>query len=179
MFRKMGIILSDFFSTVKKIEIVDLLIIPGFITIIIYLFFNSNIRDLSKFIGEFNDIVINITSLLAAFGLASLSILATSSSENISVAKERFTNRTDRSKKLITYYQLLVLRNFYSLFLQLTLLIISVLNKFIIETNNNKITLYLEVYLLICSIFAQIFVVNSMYFLFINPKKNDNKNNDE
>lgn len=28
MFRKMGIILSDFFSTVKKIEIVDLLIIP-------------------------------------------------------------------------------------------------------------------------------------------------------
>jgi hypothetical protein len=173
MFKKIGIILSNFFKSVKKKEIFDLLVIPGFITIAMYLFFNHNIGDLYKFALNFNDTVVNITSLLAAFGLASLSILVTSSSENINLAKETLTDRRDRNKKLITYYKLLVLRNFYSLFLQLILLVISIINKFIIGTINNKIILYIEVYLLICSIFSQIFVVNSMYFLLVDSKKNN------
>lgn len=189
MLKKIGIILNNFLKSCEKREIFDLLAIPFLITMSVYLFFNNNIniKDLKDFIKNFNDTVINVTSLLSAFGLASLSILVSSSSGNIDLAKQKYTKRVDRCNKSITYYKLLVLRNFYSLFLQLTLLFISIINKFIIindntinisimhkfviEINSNITILYLEFYLLLCAIFAQVFVINSIYFLFISSKK--------
>ncbi|WP_343768639.1 hypothetical protein [Clostridium malenominatum] len=170
MFIKIGIILNNFFKSSKKKELFELILAPALITSVLYLFCNNKINDFDKFIISFNDTAITITALLSAFGLTALSILVTSSSENIETAKMKLTQRRDGNRKLISYYKLLAIRSFFSLFLQFGVLILAIINKFLIEICRSEIIFYIEVFLLMSSIFTQIFVVNSMYYLLATPK---------
>lgn len=171
MAKKVCIVLLNFFSSLKRSEIIDLFIIPSILTIIIYFICNSSISNFADFIDSFNSIVINTTAILAAFGMASLGMLISSSSQNIEHAKQNPTNRRDRNKNIITYYKLQILRNFFSLFLLFGLLIYALAFVFLQNLKINlTIFFYIEVLLLIISIFSQIFVIQSMYFLFVDPK---------
>lgn len=172
MLKKISIILANFIKTSKIREVIFVFGIPFIITLALYLFCNGRLNDFNEFIKSINDTIITITALLSAFGLASLSILVTSSNQNIEDAKKNVTERKDIGKKYISYYKLQVIRNFFSLFIQFGLLIIAIIFKFVSEISISvKVYFYLEVFLLFVSIFSQIFVVTSIYYLFVTPKK--------
>lgn len=171
MLKKIGIVIANFIKTLKLNEVVFIFIVPTTITIISYLFCNLKVEIFNEFAADFNDTIINVTSLLASFGLAALSILISSSSVNIEKAKRDVTKRKDINNKLISYYKLQVIRNFFTLFIQLILLILALMFKFIIEGELGiKIYFYIEIFLLNISIFSQIFVVVSIYYLFVTDK---------
>ncbi|MBY6987261.1 hypothetical protein HYH98_11735 [Clostridium botulinum] len=133
---------------------------------------NNKINDFSAFSKDFNNTVISITSLLAAFGLASVSILITSSSENINKADKEITNRLDKNNRKISYYRLQIYRSFFSLIIQVILLCIAIIFKFLCEFNSHIYLLfYGEVYMLIVAILSQLLTIVSMYYLFITIKK--------
>lgn len=173
MFKKIGIIVANFIKTLKLNEMFFIFVVPTIITIISYLFSNFNIQDFNIFASKFNDTIINVTSLLASFGLASLSILISSASTNIERAKKEYIDRKDINNKKISYYKLQVIRNFFSLFIQLILLILALMFKFVIEGGLViKTYFYIEILLLNISIFSQIFIVVSIYYLFSTDKGN-------
>ncbi|MGL5652484.1 MAG: hypothetical protein ACRDDE_12085 [Paraclostridium sp.] len=173
MVRKILIILLNFFTSLRKKEAFDLFIIPLILTTLIYVVCNSKIAEFEKFITTFNGIVINVAAILAAFGMSSLGMLISSSSENIVDAKGRPTERKDRNNNIITYYKLQILRNFFSLFMLFGLLIYSIIFVFLLELNINlRPIFYTELFIMLISIFSQVFVVQSMYFLFVEPKIN-------
>lgn len=172
MLKKTLVIVSNFFHTLKFKEFIDLFIIPLVLTIIIYVCCNHSIQD--KGIIDFNSMVINIMAILGAFSIASLSIIITSSNSNIEFAKKSFTERKDRLNKTVTYYKLQILRNFFCLFILFASLIYGIFLKVFESIVNLKISFYFEVYILIIAIFSEIFVIQSMYFLFVELKKDSN-----
>ena len=173
MIKKTYIILSNFFYSLKIKEFLELVILPFIFTAIIYVVCNTSINDFSKFVDDFTNMVISITAILGAFSLATLSIIITSSNNNIEFAKKELTQRKDRLKKNITYYKLQVLRNFFILFILFGLLLYSIVFKFVQNVISNiNILFYVEVYMLMVAVISQVFVIQSMYFLFVEPKTN-------
>lgn len=171
MQKKIRIIIMNFFKILKLNEIIELFIIPTILTILIYSFGVIYIKDLGKFLEDFNGVVINVTAILAGFGMSSLGLLISSSSENIEVAKKTMTRREDKNNKLVSYYKLQILRNFYSLLMLFGLLAYSLILIFLIKISNiTNILLFIEILLLIVAIFSQVFVIQSLYFLFVEDK---------
>lgn len=167
----MFIILANFFKSLKFREFIGLILTPIVITLLIYSFGNSSIKNFNEFVDKFNSAVINIASILGAFSLASLSIIITSSNENIVEAKKKFTKRKDRNNKLVTYYKLQIMRNFFSLFVLFGLLLYAITFTFIQNIIVDlTFVFYFEVLLLFIAVFSQIFVIESMYFLFVEVK---------
>lgn len=173
MLKKMFIILANFFKSLKFKEFVGLILTPIMITLLLYYFGNSSIKNFNEFVDKFNSTVISIASILGAFSLASLSIIITSSNENIVEAKKKFTKRKDRNNKLVTYYKLQIMRNFFSLFVLFGLLFYAITFTFIQNIIFDlRFAFYFEVFILFVAVFSQIFVIESMYFLFVEVKNN-------
>ncbi|WP_394877768.1 hypothetical protein [Clostridium paraputrificum] len=171
MLKKVGIILGNFIKSSTKNEKMWIFLFPFVGTILIYLFFNCRVTDFKLFADDFNETVINVTALLASFGLAALSILISSSSDNIERAKETYTKRKDIMNKEMSYYKLQVVRNFFALFIQILVLSMSLIYKFITEVILNiEVYFYIELFWLMIAIMAQIFVIISMYYLFVGKK---------
>ncbi|WP_238917276.1 hypothetical protein [Clostridium sp. YIM B02555] len=172
MLVKLVKILANFIKTARKIELTELFGIPLVISILCIIFIFNNFQNAQNFQSNFNDSVISISSLLAAFGVASITILLTSSSENIKRAINTDTNRYDINKKQISYYKLLVIRSFFNLFIQMILLLISIIYKVILVKININIYLFaIQLYLVILTVYTQIFVVCSIYHLLSNEIK--------
>lgn len=172
MLKKIGIIIKNFIITLRLTEVIFLFVIPIAITFLIYLFSNEAIFKTNNFIKDFINTTITITALLSSFGLASLSILASSSSRNIEVAKSTYTMRRKINGKGVTYYKLQVIRNFFGLLVQFIVLILSIIFNFVnITTSKIQLYFYIITFLLLVSIFSQIFIVTSIYYLFVTPKE--------
>ena len=176
MLRKIFIILHNFIKSLNKNEFLEIFLVPLLITVILYLFFNNEFNnkfnDFLKFASNFNDTVISISSLLSAFGLAAVSILITSSNENVNKADTINTNRKDRNNKPVSYYKLQIYRSFFSLIVQIILLGISIVFKFLYEICLGvQILFYFEVFILIVAIISQLLTIVSMYYLFVKIKK--------
>lgn len=165
MFKKISIIIQNFFKTTNYKEVIELFVVPIIITIIFFVI-NGKINNLENYISNFSNSLITITSLLVAFGVASLSILATSGSETITTAKKYMTRRKDRNNNYISYYKLLVIRNLFSLIYLSILLLAAISVQFLANKLSYNIVAYLEFYFLIVGIFIEIFVITSLYFLF-------------
>ena len=119
--------------------------------------------------SEFTKILVTVSSILAAFSIASTTILLTSSSENLNSAKKKSTNRTKHTGTKISYFQLILIRNFYSIFSQMILLFLSLI--FTLLINFDSILVYIftiELFLLFHSVFILILTVTSMYHLMWN-----------
>lgn len=96
-----------------------------------------------------------------------------------------YYDRKNHNNIPISYYQLIIIRNYYNIFVQIFLLIIAVFSKFLLFDGISIIVLIVEVYFLMHSIFAQILVVTTLYHLLwddsVNSKDikmNDNNNTD-
>lgn len=172
MFKKIYIIVSNFFRSTKLNEKLEIFILPIVITAILYIFFNSKISDFKNFSADFNNNVIGIASLLAAFGIASISILITSSSPNIETAATHYTNRLDRNQKQVSYYKLQIYRSFFSLILQMLVLILAIVYKFICQSASTFLIgfFYIELCTLLIAIMCQVLSTIGMYFLFVTRK---------
>ncbi|GIW48762.1 MAG: hypothetical protein KatS3mg079_238 [Caloramator sp.] len=169
MFKKILMIIRDFLKCSKTKEILDVYIIPLIFVLILLFFykkFNSNIKSIGYFTKTFVDNVITVASLLAAFGVASITIILTSSSKNIEIAKEKIIpDRKDGDNISITYYKLLLVRSYYNIIIQFLLLFISIIVKFIICDKIIIFILSIELWLLLHSIFVQVFTIINLYFL--------------
>lgn len=172
MLRKIFIILHNFVKSLNKNEFLEIFLAPLLVTVILYVFFNNKFNDFFKFASNFNDTVISISSLLSAFGLAAVSILITSSNENVNKADTINTQRKDRNNKPVSYYRLQIYRSFFSLIIQMILLGIAVIFKFLCEISLGvRILFYFEVFILLIAIFSQLLTIISMYYLFVKIKK--------
>lgn len=172
MLRKIFIILHNFIKSLNKNEFIEIFLMPLLITVILYVFFNNKFNDFFQFASNFNDTVISISSLLSAFGLAAVSILITSSNENVNKADETNTNRKDRNNKPVSYYRLQIYRSFFSLIVQMILLGIAIVFKFLCGIGLGVLVLfYFEVFILLVAIISQLLTIISMYYLFVKIKK--------
>ena len=165
MYNKFIRVLRNFYKTARLKEIRELHGTAFILALFLILFFIKRIEDISLFASKFNDSTLTITALLGAFGIATITILLTSSGDNIRLAKKNLTKRKDINKKVISYFKLLVIRSFYNLLLQLGMLFISVIYLVLLKFLDNKILLYIEVFMLINMLLTQIFVVISLYHL--------------
>lgn len=171
MFKKIGIIVLNFFKSSRKVEILQMIIFPLFFTVLLFLFFNNKIINFNQFSDNFNDTIVSIASLLSAFGLTAISLFITSSSENIKAADKTMTDRVDRRGKRVSLYKLQLFRAFFSLLVQAFLLLISVVFKFFCEGEfYTKPFFYFEVWIFFIAIISQIQVIISMYFMFIKAR---------
>lgn len=173
--KKICMILLNFIRVCKLKELIEVFVVPLLISFILFFVFNKDLIKSTTFLGDINETVITVTSLLSAFGLAALSILVTSSGNNIEEAKKTFTNRKSLGNKKVSYYKLLVIRGFFSLFMQLITLTLALFFKFIIETNAHVSLIYIQIYFLLVALESQYFMVMSMYYLLIEPKPNNNQ----
>ena len=173
MFKKIYIILHNFIKSANKKELIEVILAPIICTALVYIFLDNKITEFMEFSKDFNNTVISITALLAAFGLAAATILITSSNENINKADKEITKRLDRNNKAVSYYRLQIYRSFFSLIIQVVLLGVAILFKFLYQINYGiKILFYFEVAMLIIAILSQLLTIVSMYYLFIKIKRN-------
>ncbi|MBU3146833.1 hypothetical protein [Clostridium sp. CF012] len=179
MYNKFIRIWRDFYKTAKLKEIGELHGTAFVLTFILIAFCMSKIEDILTFASKFNDSALTITSLLGAFGIATITILLTSSSDNIRVAKGKLTKRKDINNKEISYFKLLVIRSFYNLLLQLGMLFIAVIYQVLLKFLDNKILLYIEVFMLLNMLLTQIFVVISLYHLLSRDENEDDDGDNE
>jgi hypothetical protein len=169
MFKKIFMIIKDFIKSSKRGELIEVYLVPlifVFALLVLYNKLNVNINERYMFIKTFIDNVLTIASLLAAFGVASITIILTSCSRNIEVAKKKIIkNRKDAQNIPITYYKLVLIRNYYNIVIQFSILFISIIAKFIICNQIAVLILLIELWLLLHSIFLQVLVTTTVYFL--------------
>ncbi|ADD02656.1 hypothetical protein TthWC1_2579 [Thermoanaerobacter thermohydrosulfuricus WC1] len=169
MFRKILMIIKDFVKSSKRRELVEVYLVPLIFAFVLLFFYNKldvNTNERYEFIKTFTDNILTIASLLAAFGVASITIILTSSSGNIEVAKKKtIKDRKDADNIPITYYKLVLIRNYYNIVVQFCLLFVSIIAKFIICNQILILILLIELWLLLHSIFLQVFVITTVYFL--------------
>lgn len=172
---KVGRILANSLITLKLKEVMCLFILPFLLIIFIFTSTNEYIICNNLFINNFIDKVINITTLLSSFGLASLSILVSSSSKNIEVAQNtECENRKNINGYKTTYYQLQFYRSISGLLIQFIVLILAITFNFLFLKYINTfmyIFFYVILYLLIVSLMFQILSIVSIYYLFVNKSK--------
>lgn len=174
MFGKILRIVLNFYKIARRNEIAEILLVPSaLVGLLGYLTVAYNIC-LQQFTSSFTDSVISIVSLLAAFGIASVTILLTSSSNNIENAKKWTIDRVDYNKKPITYFQLLLIRNFYTLIMQLLLLFSAIIIKILfLKFNSLNVFLFFEVFALTHILMTQVMCVTSIYHLLWKDKEQD------
>lgn len=172
MLKKFLSIIGNFYKTLKTKERFEALGFPVLLTLITFLF----IKDipginLSPIVIDFNNSILTIVTLLSAFGVAAVTMLFTSSSNNVEKAKEFATDRKNIDNIPISYYQLLLIRNYYSLLMQFLLMIFSLLLKFIPCNFSNKIIILSASFLIYHIITIQLSSIISLYYLMWKDKK--------
>jgi len=168
-------IVGNFYKSANKWEIAEVLIIPlifllvGWYTLT---FMNpqqpQDIIRVQEFINEFVNTLLTIASLLTAFEVASITILMTSPSKNIELAKKEPTNRKTIRGFGISYYQLILIRNFYTAIILMLLIFIGVMYKLlirIIPLKFQKVILIFEIGLLVHAMAVLGFVLSHLYYL--------------
>jgi hypothetical protein len=169
MFKKIFMIIKDFIKSSKRGELIEVYLVPlifAFVLLIFYNKLNVNINERYVFIKTFIDNVLITVSLLAIFSIISTTIILTSCNGNIEVAKKKTVkNRKDAHNIPITYYQLVLIRNYYNIVIQFSILFISVIVKFIICNQTIIPILLIGLWLFLHSIFLQVFVTTTVYFL--------------
>jgi hypothetical protein len=169
MFKKVFMIIKDFIKSSKRSELIEVYLVPlifVFALLVLYNKLNVNINERYVFIKAFIDNVLITVSSLDIFSIISTTIILTNCSRNIEVAKKKIIkNRKDAQNIPITYYKLVLIRNYYSIVIQFFILFISVIAKFIICNQTIIPILLIGLWLLLHSIFSQVLVTTTIYFL--------------
>lgn len=168
--KKFLLVIKNTYDVASCKEKIELLIFPLIISISMF-FILPKMEHLSKE-GNLNQLTENFLSFLAttsgimtAFGLATVTILTTTSSNSIKEAKKRITERKMNGIE-INYFELLLIRNFYNILVQITVLFISILFIFLSNLNiENKWILSIGLFFILHSLGSLILTVISIYHL--------------
>lgn len=127
MIKKLLNIIKNFYKTLN-IKEKTIVIFPSILMGISFFIFKKYIpsAEIPDYVSNINDSILNIMSLLVAFGLGVVTLLYSSSSPSIQRAKEYYpTGLTGINNLPINYYQLIIIRIFYSLISQIFLVLFS------------------------------------------------------
>lgn len=176
MFKKIVEIIRNFKRSLNKYEFIEIFLLPIIATFLVFSFCNTSLINIecgiNKFISEFNNTVISTTSIISAFGMGSLGMIIASSNPNIEYAKGHITKKIDINGICLSYYKIQILRHFFNLFILFLLLIYSICMLFIQNLKINIMPLlYFEIFLLFLALISQIFVIQGIYYLFIDQKE--------
>ena len=177
-------IISNFWESANTLEKIEVLGPPLLITLGIYALEFATPADYQKFIAGFTNTLLTISSLLIAFEVASITILMTSPSKNIEFAKKTPTKRKTVKGYGISYYQLILIRNFYTTIVLMFLIFVGLLFNLIINImpqEYQKIILGFEIFLLTHAMVVLGLVLSHMYYLLWKDKlsKEDILSNDK
>lgn len=123
-------------------------------------------NNIPEYTSSINDSILNIMSLLVAFGLGVVTLLYSSSSPSIQRAKEYYPSGVIGVNNIpINYYQLIIIRIFYSLISQIFLVLFSFFIKIFLFNASSLWFILLEIVLLTHTILVELKVIISMYHL--------------
>lgn len=163
--------IKDFSSIKSNEEIKKNAICISILTIVciaLIIFSQKNVCDVSIFYTDLVDAEISVVSLLLSFSIAYLTMLITASGNNM----ERLKNYSTKIKidnKEITLYQILLIELTFTIYLEVVLLLILILNKFLFLYNEifvKSMFFMLEIILLYDVIVILINLIKNIYFSF-------------
>lgn len=163
MIKKSFYILCDFYKSIKLSELVESLLLPLCISLLVFIFLGKNFN--SDFLSSFNDSILTITSFLIAFSTCAVTLLFSTSSNNIDLAKKTITNRVNRNNEKITYFQLIQVRSYYNIIIEFVLIMLCISYKVLSTSFNVNALFYINLFLIIHILSILCFVVIHMYHL--------------
>ena len=167
MLKKINKIIRNFYHTLSKLEILFVTILPMVIGILTFIN-RTNISkdDLSNYISDINNAALSIVTLLIAFGIGAVTLLYSSSSPSVSRAKGYYPkNLTDSNNIPINYYQLIIIRIYYSLVVEIMILFSTIIIKIFFFKTNLIILVCLMSFLLVHIVIVELKIILSMYHL--------------
>lgn len=171
--------IKDFYAmrSRKKAEVSFYVVFPILIALV-FLIFDSAIstcRDFSLdgFTQDFLNQIITMLVLFISFSMAYLSIIITSSSENVNNLKTTYSKEHFLLKKNCTLYQVLVNEITYELIFEIIFLILVFFEKFLIYLLNDTLIKYiiaLNISLFIHVLLIMMLAVKDIYYSFWKSK---------
>ena len=125
--------IRDFWKIKSQKEIminIVYMFLVSIICVLLIIFSKGNVERISNFYSDVVDAEINVVSLLLSFSIAYLTMLITASGNNIERLK-CYTTKIKLDNKCISAYQILLIELTFSIYLEVGLLLMLILNKFI------------------------------------------------
>lgn len=163
MIKKSYYIICDFYKSIKLSELIESLLLPILVSLLVFIFLGKKINN--DFLSSFNDSILTITSFLIAFSICAVTLLFSTSSKNIDLAKQTPTDRLNREGNKITYFQLIQIRSYYNVIIEFILIILSISYKILSIGINVTALFYINLFLIIHILSILCFVVIHMYHL--------------
>lgn len=167
----------DFFKMKTKKELVAYIGIPfiigGVYWITCQLFCAKNAFQLDVFMNDFINALITVMALFVTFSLTYLTILITSSSENVKDLKASASKVYEIDKNPVTLFQVLMCDLVYTIFLEIIILVISFVQKFLISISSFsviRVFIIVDIILLSHIILMILRIVKNLYFSFWKAK---------
>lgn len=152
-------------DSLRKKKLIFSMIFIFFSTV---LFLFSNIENKIDFFLGFIDTELNIVSLLLSFSIAYLTILITTSGNNIDILK-KIKMECKVNTEEISAYKYLLIELTFSIYLEILLLFILIINKFIVHMDFlviNYILFLAELIILLDILYIILYLVKNMYLAF-------------
>ena len=166
---------KDYYCSIRKNEVIFEIVVPATISVFCsLLYFNAGKVFLS--LARLADLLPTAISILIGFTIMLITLLLTSSGDNVEILKKTETSKI-LYKKPISLYQGLHIQFLHSLFSEIILLLLIFLHLFLnglgISCIIALIILIIEVYLTLNILFSILRGITSLYFSFYNKKENN------
>lgn len=159
-------LVKDYFVTLKKKELFFEWFIPLIIGLIFYFFSNINNNELHNFIPT----IVNVLAILVGFSIATITILSTTSSQNVNNLKKIISDRKIGNKQ-INLYQLIMITFSFILFIEIILLIFNLLICLFSISLYYKILFGINIFFMLHILLLNIRNITNIYFIFYREKE--------
>lgn len=177
--------LRDYWKILSLLEKIILILLPVVLSLILFSILNTEIickPNNSTFSESFVTSMLTVSSVLTAFGVAAVTILATSPSKSIETAKKELavskkdgetTEMKDSYNFTISFFQYVLIRGFYSVFTLILLLVVTFLGLYLIQLSQViEMSIIITItFIFIHSTISLIFYISSLYHILF---RNDN-----
>lgn len=172
MINQLKDVAKNFILTLRKSEKIEIYVTPLIISClfcVLYAIFKN--RDFINFIFDFNKSIITFASILTAFSIAVVTILSTSTSENIRIAQNKIIKPSIKNinRENISYYQYVLVRSFYASYINVLLLLISIIYiliaNIVSELIFHAVFFILLVFFTLHAILILVLVITALYHL--------------
>lgn len=166
MYKSFFILLNDYFLTVRKNAIFDILL-PFIIAIFCGYLISKNLLDINK---SFLSTILNVLGIIAGFSITSVSLLATSNNKNIKELKNKKTKITVDGLEISAFRRFYILIS-YSVFISFIAILINVIGYLVpwsnlIPSNFIVVLKSINLWLIFHIFFLNIRNITSLYFVY-------------
>lgn len=159
-------LIKDYFETSEKKELFYEWMAPLVLGVVFYFIPTFGFQSLSsEIISNF----INVLAILVGFSITSISILTTSSSENVNNLKG-ILSRRKLGNRLISLYQLIVITFSFVLVVEIFLLVYNLFLQFFINTTYSKILFSIDIFFITNILLLNLRNITNIYFIFFRRK---------